>query len=70
MESKMKKKADYQNMIKWQINVELREHFNKGELPQQLIARDINGILGNIEGAKQEARDSLVRLHLFEELWN
>lgn len=35
-------------MIKYQINAELGEHFNKGELPQKLIARDINKTLNVI----------------------
>ena len=33
MENKMKKKQEYLNMIKCQINADLGEHFTKGELP-------------------------------------
>lgn len=70
MENKMKKKQEYLNMIKCQINADLGEHFTKGELPQKLLARDINKSVSWLEGKKEEAIDSLIRLELFQELWD
>ena len=56
-------------MVKSQINRELGEQFSKGELPQKLIARDINKTIANLERQKEEARENLARLELFQEVW-
>ena len=59
----------YLEVVRARAQRRIADMFAKGQLPQALIARDINATVQSLEGSKLAARKAVLGLQLFERVW-